>query len=80
MTAKLTLRVNALLIQQAKVYAKDHEKSVSQMVGDFFALLSTPVKHTSSPALPLTRSLRGVLKKTNLSKNDYHQYLDEKYL
>ena len=80
MSAKLTLRVNTLLIQQAKVYAKDHEKSLSQVVGDFFALLSAPVKRLSSPSLPLTSALRGALKKTNLSKSDYHQYLDEKYL
>ena len=80
MSAKLTLRVNPLLIQQAKVYAEQHKKSVSQLVGDFFALLSTSVVQSSSPICPVTRSLRGVLKKTSVSKQDYQQYLEEKYL
>ena len=54
MSAKLTLRVNPLLIQQAKVYAEQHKKSVSQLVGDFFALLTVSVEEPSSFAHPLT--------------------------
>lgn len=80
MSAKLTLRINPLLIQHAKVYAEQHKKSVSQLVGDFFALLSAPANQASSPVRPLTRSLRGVLKKTNVSQQDYLHYLEEKYL
>ena len=80
MSAKLTLRIDSLLIQQAKIYAEQHKKSVSQLVGDFFSLLSTAIEPSSVPARPLTRSLRGVLKKTNVSKQDYHQYLEERYL
>lgn len=80
MSAKLTLRVNPLLIQQAKVYAEQHKKSVSQLVGDFFALLSASVPQSSPSVGPLTSSLRGVLKKANLSKQDYEHYLEEKYL
>ena len=79
MNTKLTLRVDSLLIKQAKIYAKQHGKSVSQMVGDYFSLLNATNNQTS-PVLPLTASLRGVLKNTSLSEQDYKSYLDEKYL
>jgi hypothetical protein len=79
-SAKLTLRLDSLLIQQAKIYAGQHKKSVSQLVGEFFALLGAPMEPSSSVVRPLTRSLRGVLKKTNLSKRDYQHYLEKKYL
>lgn len=80
MSAKLTLRINPLLILQAKLYAGERKKSVSQMVGDYFSLLSKPVENTVASSLPLTSSLRGALKNGDLSQHDYQQYLEEKYL
>lgn len=81
MARKLTLRMDPSLIQQAKDYAIQHKRSVSQIVSDYFALLNTPTKEKMTPALPITRSLRGVLKKSaHLKKQDYQQYLEEKYL
>lgn len=42
--------------------------------------LPAQIKQPSLPLFPLTHSLRATLKETNLSKQDYHEYLDEKYL
>lgn len=81
MTTKLTLRINPLLIKRAKGYAKRHGKSVSQIVGDYFLLLNHVKKSEEKiSSLPITRSLRGVLKGVNLSEMDYKKHLEKKYL
>ncbi len=84
MVTKLTLRLNAELIKQAKVYAKKKGKSVSQIVSDYFSLLNQrndglAGKSKPSSSLPLTKSLRGVLKESDLSEKDYKKYLEDKY-
>ena len=40
MQTKLTLRLEDSLIQQAKNYAKQHNKSLSQIVADYFHMLT----------------------------------------
>jgi hypothetical protein len=79
MATKLTLRVSPLLIKQAKVYAKQHGKSVSQIVGDYFSILDHTADPPESLSLPLTKSLRGVLSEKNFSEKDYKKYLEKKY-
>lgn len=81
MSTKLTLRMSPLLINRAKVYAKKHGKSVSQIVGDYFSLLNNKIVSTKiKSTLPLTNSLRGVLKGINISEKDYKKHLEDKYL
>lgn len=81
MSIKLTLRLDESLIKRAKSYARRHGKSVSQIVADYFLLLNQMVSfEETSASLPLTRSLKGVLKKAKLSEKDYHAYLVKKYL
>ncbi len=80
MATKLTLRMDPLLIKEAKIYAKQHGKSVSQIVMDYFSLLSR-VKDSREPlSLPLTKSLRGVIKGAHISEKDYKKHLENKYL
>ena len=81
MQTKLTLRVNLLLIKRAKSYAKQHGKSVSQIVGDYFALLNHAADLSKSISdLPTTKSLRGSLKGMSISEKNYKHYLEKKYL
>lgn len=84
MATKLTLRLSPVLIKRAKVYAKHHGKSVSQIVGDYFSVLGYVIESEDdsqeSSSLPLTKSLKGVLKGTNLSEKDYKKHLEKKYL
>jgi len=80
MATKLTLRMSPLLINRAKVYAKKHGKSVSQIVGDYFSLLNQAVETKRAASLPLTNSLRGVLKGVDISEKDYKKHLEDKYL
>jgi hypothetical protein len=78
MQTKLTLRLEAELIERAKAYALDRRTSVSQMVADYFALLNREEQDES--LAPLTRSLRGVLRGMDVDEDEYHRHLENKYL
>ena len=78
MQTKLTLRLEDSLILLAKSYAKEHGKSLSQVVSDYFQILTKPSKKTEIS--PITKSLIGVLESSNLDKADYKKHLEEKYL
>jgi hypothetical protein len=70
---KLTLRLDSGLIDHAKDYAQRQDRSLSQLVADYFARLTTleatPVeseRHAKSPGTtpslgPITSALRGAL-------------------
>ncbi len=78
MQTKLTLRLENALIQQAKNYAKQHDKSLSQVVADYFQILT---QQNKNPVIaPVTKSLIGILDASNVDKNDYKKHLEEKYL
>jgi replicative DNA helicase len=79
MQTKLTLRLEDQLIEQAKSYAAQAGKSVSQIVADYFKLLTSRQSNTNSPSTPITQSLRGLLKESNLDEKDYKKYLEEKH-
>jgi len=78
MQTKLTLRLEDSLIAKAKGYAKDHDKSLSQVVTDYFKMLTQQTEITSIS--PVTDSLIGILKSGNLDQKDYKKHLEEKYL
>ena len=78
MQTKLTLRLEDTLIQQAKSYAKQHDKSLSQVVADYFQILT---EQSKKPEIaPITKSLVGVLGDSNIDEKDYKKHLEEKYL
>ncbi len=78
MQTKLTLRLEDSLIQQAKDYAKQHDKSLSQVVADYFQMLTQ--QSGKSGISPITKSLIGILDSNNIDENDYKKHLEEKYL
>ncbi len=78
MQTKLTLRLESSLIQQAKRYAKQHDKSLSQVVSDYFQILTRKDKIAEAP--PITRSLIGILESSHIEEDDYKKHLEEKYL
>ncbi len=78
MQTKLTLRLEDSLTRQAKSHAKQHDKSLSQVVSDYFQILT---QQTKKPAIsPVTKSLIGILEPSNIDKQDYKKHLEEKYL
>lgn len=80
MQTKLTLRLEDQLIDQAKSYAAQAGKSVSQIVAEYFTLLTSKRSATNSPSAPITQSLRGLLRESKLDEKDYKKYLEGKHL
>ena len=80
MQTKLTLRLEDQLIEQAKSFAAHEGKSVSQIVADYFKLLTSEKIKSVSPSTPVTQSLRGLLRESKLDENDYKKYLENKHL
>jgi hypothetical protein len=78
MATKLTLRMDERLILRAKTYARRSGKSVSQLVADFFVSLGSGGKRPYK-VTPKVESLRGVLRGSDVGKEDYRAHLEEKY-
>lgn len=87
MQTKLTLRMDEEAIAQAKAVAQAQGKSVSQLVADYFVVLSEVNQlqaEKGQMALPeITKGLRGVMKQAvqpGLDEADYKQHLLDKHL
>jgi hypothetical protein len=83
MQSKLTLRLDKRLIDQAKHYARQQNRSLSQVVEDYFSILAATVD--SSPPVaketlpPITQSLYGLLQGATVDEQDYRDHLEEKH-
>jgi hypothetical protein len=80
METKLTLRIDEKLIHRAKMYARKSGKSVSQLVADFFVLLSSAEEKKSLDVTPKVKSLRGAFRGADFSLDHYRRHLEDKYL
>ncbi len=91
---KLTLRLDSALIDRAKNYALEQDRSLSQLVADYFAHLAPAPEATGkAPARratarkaagPITAGLRGAMRPSGGAKpppgrDDYHDHLEKKY-
>lgn len=79
MDTKLTLKLDADIIEQAKTYAKQKNTSLSKLIESYLGLL-IDTKETQD-VTPLVKSLSGVI---NLPENvdykkDYKKHLLNKY-
>ena len=72
---KLTVRVNAQLIEQAKAYAAAHNTSVSQLIETYFLNLA----HHEEEHTPLVQQLTGIIPDDIDAEEVYHDYVMEKY-
>lgn len=78
MGTKLTLRLERELIERAKRIARRKGKSVSGMVADYFRTLeSIPTEDTEYG--PLTRSLKGILRGSEVDEEEHRRHLEEKH-
>ena len=77
MNTKLTLRMDDVLVAQAKTQAARRGKSVSQMFGEFVVSLGARKRGSDLP--PVTGSLLGIMKGHRISEKDYKRHLREKY-
>lgn len=87
MKTKLTLRLEEDLIQEAKHQAQRRGTSVSQMVADYFALLSQQPtsKEDKTEHTEFTKSLMGVAAGVDIGtgpkdhRDAYYKGLEEKH-
>lgn len=79
MNTKLTLRFDADLIESAKAYSEKTGKSASRIVSDLFEIIKNDKLIKEEPLSPTVPSLKGALKRKNISETDYKNYLEKKY-
>jgi hypothetical protein len=82
MKKKLTLRMDADVIERAKAYAAERGESVSKLVENYFAALTAsqrPSEQEDTASYgPITRSL-GAKPEEDVSEEDYFEYLWQKH-
>lgn len=83
MNTKLTLSIDNKVIEKAKNYAKNHKKSLSSMVEEYFSHVvnDKPEKEEKIEITPMVRSIfAGKTLPTNLDwKKEKEEYLTKKY-
>lgn len=76
MNTKLTLTIEKEVIETAKEYAKEKGQSLSEMVENYFKLVTVDKRNLNENQLsPKVRKLRGIIK--NDENIDYKQILTE---
>lgn len=76
MDTKLTLRLNKKVIEEVKVYADDHNTSLSQLVEGYFCeLISDSSNERQLPLHPKIQNIAGILK--DVSVDDYKKEYKE---
>ena len=76
METKLTLKLDKSIIQSAKKYAEENDKSLSKLVEDYFRNLVMEDKPTKKYS-PLVEELSGVISEKELRNLDYVNYLEK---
>jgi hypothetical protein len=81
METKLTLKLKKNVIERAKKYASDRETSLSKLIENYLEAITSPSDRLEDIS-PLVRSISGIIKLPEDAnhKENYHQYLNEKYL
>jgi hypothetical protein len=79
MDTKLTLKLDHSIIEQAKIYAKNKNTSLSKLIETYLGLLVDPKENQE--VTPLVKSLSGVVNspKNFDYKKDYKKHLLNKY-
>lgn len=80
MDTKLTLKLDSSIIENAKIYAKSKNVSLSQLIETYLSLLTNP--KGDDEVTPLVKSLSGVIKlpRDYDYKSEYKKHLKDKYL
>lgn len=71
---KLTLSVDATVVERAKRFSRRNKTSISELVTGFLASLEDEAQAST----PIVDRLTGIIPDRG-SEDDYHRYLEEKY-
>jgi len=82
MNTKLTLTIEQELIQKAKDYAKQKNRSLSDIIENYLKILTKEEKKESSKLSPIVKSLKGSFKMPADFdyKEELKNRLEQKYL
>lgn len=78
MNTKLTLNIDRDIIEKAKLYAKNQQVSLSNLVENYLLSLSKSSKNESS-VTPLVESLTGIIPSDVDERVEYRDFIDKKY-
>lgn len=79
MQEEITLQIDKDLLERAKAFSEKTGKSISEVVSDLLERL--PKDLTGPRSLtPVVSSLRGILRGSGLSEEDYRRHLEAKHL
>ena len=73
---KLTIRLPRDLVEGAKLYAKEHQTSLTRLISAYLHQLNTQQDPLADA--PIVRRLSGILP-LDISVDDYYAHLEEKY-
>ena len=81
MNTKLTLSLNKEIIERAKIYAKEHNVSLSSLIENYLLKIVSDFKDKATPKDSIVDQLSGIIKLDDKEdyKNIYTRYLEEKY-
>jgi hypothetical protein len=79
MTSKITLYSESELIKEIKLYAKNHNTSVSKIVNTFFKNI-LQLEKSNQKKSKITDTLTGIITTKSLDEKEYKDYLADKYL
>jgi len=79
MDSKLTLKLNEIVIERAKQYAKENNISLSRMIESYLQAVTIRKKNKIKIS-PLVESLTGVIDLEKMDyRKDYTDFLSQKY-
>jgi hypothetical protein len=78
MQTDLTLRIDQELVERAEAFSKKTGKSISELVAEYIKKLPEPPQEPAT-LTPIVSSLRGILRGSTVTEEDYRRYLEEKY-
>lgn len=78
MLADLTLKLDRDLIERAEAFSRKTGRSVSDLIAEYLQRLPEPSREPAA-ATPIVSSLRGVLRESGLTEEDYRRHLEERH-
>lgn len=84
MDAKLTLKFDKQVVENAKQYAIKNNKSLSRIIESYLKILTSKEKNNDTEEIVITDFVKSLSIKTDLPadynyKEEYGDYLSEKY-
>jgi hypothetical protein len=78
MLADLTLKIDRELIERAEAFSRKTGRSVSDLIAEYLQKLPESSREPA-PTTPIVSSLRGVLRESGLTEEDYRRHLEERH-